>query len=254
MRAWYAASNPYLHCARKVYGLGMTPAAPSTTPPLRRRSHAERSAGTRAQLLSAAAELVRGGGVQAASMFEVAKAAGVTPGALQHHFGSKAELMMQVIEHILRSDDGSGVAWPVATLPLPRRCRAFVDGLWSGVYAPRRFLTAWAIYFGSHGDRELMARIGARRRQVSADLRLRFLAVFPELAARPAAAADLADLVLASLRGLALTRLFDDSADPGPGVRRELARLIEDRCRATAPTAGPSILQTPSPRRKARLP
>ena len=78
--------------------------------PLRRRSHAERSASTRAQLLGAAADLVRDGGVQAASMFEVAKAAGVTPGALQHHFGSKAELMMQVIEHILRSDDANGGA------------------------------------------------------------------------------------------------------------------------------------------------
>ena len=76
--------------------------APRLPPlPPRRRSHAERSASTRAQLLGAAADLVHGGGMQAASMFEVAKAAGVTPGALQHHFGSKAELMMQVIEHIL---------------------------------------------------------------------------------------------------------------------------------------------------------
>ena len=72
-------------------------------------------------MLGAAAELVRQGGIQAASMFEVAKAAGVTPGALQHHFGSKAELMMQVIEHVLSADDGSGVAWPAPGLPLARR-------------------------------------------------------------------------------------------------------------------------------------
>ena len=221
---------------------------------VRRRSHAERSASTRAQLLGAAADLVRGGGVQAASMFEVAKAAGVTPGALQHHFGSKAELMMQVIEHILRSEDASGVAWPAPSMSLPGRCRAFVDALWATVYAPQRFLTAWAIYFGSHGDAELMARIALRRQQVSADLRRRFLVVFPELATRPAAAADLADLVFASLRGLALTRLFDSAADPGPGVRRELAALIEARCRAAAPTG--SIVPTPStpPRRKRPLP
>ena len=225
-----------------------------TSPPVRRRSHAERSASTRAQLLGAAADLVRGGGVQAASMFEVAKAAGVTPGALQHHFGSKAELMMQVIEHILRSDDASGVAWPAPALALPGRCRAFVDALWTTVYAPQRFLTAWAIYFGSHGDADLMARIARRRQQVSADLRQRFLAVFPELRSRPAAAADLADLVFASLRGLALTRLFDGAADPGPGVRRELAQLIEARCRAAAATASGTPPSSTPPRRKRAQP
>lgn len=229
--------------------------------PAGRRSHAERSASTRAQLLGAAAELVHGGGMQAASMFEVAKAAGVTPGALQHHFGSKAELMMQVIEHILLGEGAPGVDWPAASLPLGRRCTAFVDALWATLYAPRRFLTAWAIYFGSQGDPELMARIGARRQRLQAELRQRFAAVFPELASRPAAVADLADLVLASLRGLALVRLFDDQSDPGAGVRRELARLIESRCRqaapapsATAPSTRPSTRPPPTARRKARTP
>lgn len=232
------------------------PAPRRPPPPPRRRSHAERSASTRAQLLGAAADLVHGGGMQAASMFEVAKAAGVTPGALQHHFGSKAELMMQVIEHILRSEGGPGgpgVNWPAAALPLARRCTAFVDALWATLYAPRRFLTAWAIYFGSQGDPDLMARIGERRQQLQAELRQRFAAVFPELAARPAAVADLADLVFASLRGLALVRLFDDHTDPSPGVRRELARLIEARCRDAAPAPATPRSSTPA-RRKARTP
>ena len=223
----------------------------------RRRSHAERSAHTRAQLLGAAAGLVRDGGVQAASMFEVAKAAGVTPGALQHHFGSKAELMMQLIEHVLRNDDGAGVAWPEPTLALPRRCRAFVDTLWATVYEPPRFLTAWSVYFGSQGDAALMTRIGQRRRQVNAELQQRLVTVFPELRQRLSAAeaAGLADLVFAALRGLALSRLFDAGAQPGPGpspdpaaaARRELARLIESRCTAAAPPA-----DTATPRSRAR--
>ena len=157
--------------------------------PLRRRSHAERSASTRAQLLGAAADLVRDGGVQAASMFEVAKAAGVTPGALQHHFGSKAELMMQVIEHILRSDDASGVAWPAPSMPLARRCVAFVDALWATAYAPRRFITAWAIYFGSQGDPDLMQRIGVRRElAASIEARCRLAPPARRVTAAPAVA------------------------------------------------------------------
>lgn len=207
-------------------------------PPARvasRGTHAERSARTRQQLLGAASALVRSGGLQAASMFEVAKAAGVTPGALQHHFGTKAELMMQLVEHLLGSDDGSGVAWPPATQPLRRRTQAFVQTLWQQVYLPPRFLAAWAVYFGSSGDAALMARIAERRRAVNVALRRRLLEVFPELAAHRDSAA-LADLVFASLRGLAMTRLFDsagstdDSADDTEPARRELARLIEARC------------------------
>lgn len=202
---------------------------PHPNPVPARRSHAQRSAHTRAQVLSAAAGVVRQRGAQAASMFEVAKAAGVTPGALQHHFGSKAELMLQLVEHLLAADDGSGVAWPAPTLPLARRSRAFVQALWDRVYEPPRFLAAWAVYFASSGDAALLRRLAERRRAVNSGLRQRLQAVFPELQGTRATA-DLSDLVLATLRGLALLRLFDPEARPSASARRELARWIEHRC------------------------
>lgn len=202
--------------------------------PAPRRSHAERSAATRGQVLQATAALVRERSFQAASMFEVAKAAGVTPGALQHHFGSKAELMMQVIEHVLQSDQGDGVHWPDATLPLPRRAAAFVQALWADVYEPPRFLTAWSIYFGSHDDPALGERIAERRRRLAALLRERCLAIFPELG-RGAAAQAFVDLLLSSLRGIAIVRLFDPADPAAKPQLRELARLIELRCGETSP-------------------
>jgi len=214
-----------------------SPPSPPSPPPAAarpRRSHAERSAHTRGQLLQAAARLVHEGGAQAASMFEVAKAAGVTPGAVQHHFGSKAELMLQLVEHLLRAE--GGVAWPDPAWPLRRRAQALVQSLWDTVYEAPRFLAAWSVYFASSGDAALMQRLAGRRRAVNAGLRQRLLASFPELAGRRSA--DLGDLVFATLRGLALLRLFD--ADPGAsaGARRELARWLEWRCRpASSSTA-----------------
>lgn len=198
-----------------------------------RRSHAERSAHTRGQLLQAAARLVHEGGAQAASMFEVAKAAGVTPGAVQHHFGSKAELMLQLVEHLLQAEDG--VAWPDPAWPLRRRAQSLVQSLWDTVYAAPRFLAAWSVYFGSSGDAELMQRLAARRRTVNAGLRQRLLASFPELAGRRAA--DLADLIFATLRGLALLHLFETDLDAGAGARRELARWLEWRCQPPSTSA-----------------
>lgn len=214
--------------------------APGSAAP--RRSQAERSAATRAQLLEATAELVRSGGIAAASMFEVAKAAGVTPGALQHHFGSKAELMAQVVEHLLQADGGEGVAWPSPALPLPRRAQRFVQALWTSVYTPPRFLAAWGIYFGSAGEAVLRERIAGQRRRIAARLTRRCLDVFPELAARTGAAAFVA-LVLASLRGLAVQHLFDASPASTAAARRELARLICNECERAAaaqPQASPS--------------
>ncbi|MFO1327124.1 MAG: TetR/AcrR family transcriptional regulator [Rubrivivax sp.] len=213
---------------------------PRPAPHPRRGAHAQRSARTRAQVLAAASALVSQRGPRAASMFEVAKAAGVSPGALQHHFGTKAELMMQLVQHLLAADDGSGVAWPSPRLALARRASAFVQVLWQQVYAAPRFLAAWAVYFASSDDVALMARIARRRHDVNAALRRRLLAVFPELASRRDAEA-LADLVFGALRGLALTRLFDgDAADAATAsARRELARLIESRCRAAAPVLPP---------------
>lgn len=205
----------------------MLPATPRRTAAARpRRSHAERSADTRARLLDAAARVVHEGGAPAATMFEVAKAAGVTPGAVQHHFGSKAELMMQLVEHLLQAE--GGVAWPDPAWPLRRRAQALVQSLWEAVYEAPRFLAAWSVYLASSGDAALMQRVAVRRQAVNAGLRQRLLASFPELKGRHAA--DLGDLVFATLRGLALVRLFDPDPGASAGARRELARWIEWRC------------------------
>lgn len=210
------------------------PTAPPSLARPRRRSHAERSAHTRGLLLNAAAGLVHGGGAQAASMFEVAKAAGVTPGAVQHHFGSKAELMLQLVEHLLRNDGEGGVDWPDPAWPLRRRAETLVQALWTTVYEAPRFLAAWSVYFASSADAPLMQRLAERRALVNAELRRRLTQSFPELKGRRAA--DLADLVFATLRGLALLRLFDPDTAANAGARRELARWLEWRCSTSSPT------------------
>ena len=230
----------------------MSPATPPSLPRhssarAPRRSHAERSAATRDQLLQATAALVHERSFHAASMFEVAKAAGVTPGALQHHFGSKAELMMQVIEHVMQSDQDDGVRWPDAGQPLARRARLFVQALWAGVYEPPRFLTAWSIYFGSRDEAALGPRIAERRRRLSAALHARCLAIFPELG-RGAAARAFVDLLLSSLRGIAIVRLFDRDDPALQAQLRELAHLIELRCGAASDHPSPPPSRRSSPR------
>lgn len=77
--------------------------------PPRRRSQAERSEAMRARLAAAAYETVAAGGTGALRMRSVAEAAGVSQGALLHHFPDKNALILAAIEQALTlaRDDSS---------------------------------------------------------------------------------------------------------------------------------------------------
>ena len=74
----------------------------STTEPkyAPRRTQAERSETTRKQLLDAAIKLVRKNGFGGLRTMDVADLAGVSRGALMHHFPSKHELVVAVLTYV----------------------------------------------------------------------------------------------------------------------------------------------------------
>ena len=65
-----------------------------------RRTQAERSETTRRQLLDAAVKLIRKNGFGGLRTIEVADLAGVSRGALMHHFPSKHELVVAVLTYV----------------------------------------------------------------------------------------------------------------------------------------------------------
>lgn len=71
-----------------------------TTSPVRniRRSQADRSATTRGKVIAAASDVLRSQGYSGATMHAIREAAGMSLGAVQHQFPSKAKLMAAVVE------------------------------------------------------------------------------------------------------------------------------------------------------------
>jgi AcrR family transcriptional regulator len=96
-----------------------------------KRTQAERSATTRAALLAAARELFTERGFAAAGREDIAERAGVTRGALYHHFANKQALFLAVVED-LEAEIGQRLhhAWITGADPLERLrlgCQAFLD-------------------------------------------------------------------------------------------------------------------------------
>ncbi len=91
------ASRPRAATRQRLQSRRNSSSEPTYAP---RRTQAERSETTKTQLIEAAVKLVRANGLRGLRTVEVAELAGVSRGALLHHFKSKHELLVAVIRHV----------------------------------------------------------------------------------------------------------------------------------------------------------
>lgn len=192
---------------------------------------------------------------QAATVFEIAKRAGVTTGAVQHHFPSKADLILSLIDHLGTLPIESGGIWPAVTVPLPERAQAFVQALWQRSYEPARFLVAWSVYFGCSGEPAVLQHVGQRRDAMTARLHVRFGEIFPE-AGDGEPRQTLVDTLLSCLRGLGVGRTFGAHPDAEARQLRFMATMVVQHCASVAQAKpagarGRAVKSPAAPRRPA---
>jgi AcrR family transcriptional regulator len=96
-----------------------------------RRSHAERSAATRAKILDAVLDVIARDGFQGLTAQHIAQRSGVTWGAVQHHFGGKDQLLLAVLEDSFARFAGRLEPVAIAGTSLKARASLFVDHAWS---------------------------------------------------------------------------------------------------------------------------
>jgi AcrR family transcriptional regulator len=109
----------------------------------RRRSHAERTAESRARLIEAVVDSIAELGVQGATAQVIVARAGITWGAVQHHFRGKDGLLLAVLE-----DSFVRFAERLRDVPLDvslaERVGFFVDRAWAH-FASRHYRSTFEI-------------------------------------------------------------------------------------------------------------
>lgn len=186
----------------------LSPSAPAKLRKPRRRTQEERRAETRNALIEATIGLLAEGGYANATTTRIARRAGVSLGAMQHHFGSKDELLMETFDQLMLElttqmslDPGRGQA-------LESRVETLVTRLWD-VYCSPRYVAVWELFLGTRAEPHLREEAVAQRSRslrIFADLWWSF---FKDDVASEQVVVDVMHTTLAMLRGFAFYSVFE---------------------------------------------
>ena len=100
-----------------------------------RRSQAERSAAMRARIIEAVVATIGEVGFQRTTASEITRRAGVTWGAVQHHFGHKDGILAAVLEDSFGRFAARVIDLP-GDAPVEERVALFVDRAWQHFASP----------------------------------------------------------------------------------------------------------------------
>jgi|tagenome__1003787_1003787.scaffolds.fasta_scaffold20883907_2 AcrR family transcriptional regulator len=176
-----------------------------------RRTQAERRAATRGKVLDATIECLVERGYANTSTRHIARRAGVTVGALQHHFESKADLMAAALQQLGDRMADDFLAHPPAEGEPLERVAELLDRVWD-VHRGPLFEAGAELWVAARTDAELRAAMDAVTRDFAVRVAEGMLHLVPDLVAQPGFA-EHAMIGLATLRGLAMPG-FVEAADP----------------------------------------
>lgn len=177
----------------------------------------------RDKLIQAAIVCLQRSGYHATTISTVAQEAGVSRGAMTHHFPAKTDLMLAVVDHCFEQDT-EFYTRTIAKMDPGRFLLELPEIMW-GVISRPAGIAVIEIMLASRSEpglseplRDLQSTID-QRAHLWSEARIRAAGLTPH----PEAAA-IHELYVAAVRGLAIEATFMDNAD---GVQRSLRVLTE---------------------------
>ncbi|MGI9015506.1 MAG: TetR/AcrR family transcriptional regulator [Euzebya sp.] len=184
------------------------PSTPTSAP---RRTQEQRTTDTRNRILDATVDSLIEDGYAGTSTNAVQQRAGVSRGALMHHFPSKQDLLLDALAH-LSVQRGIWLGEQAARLPSGTDRRAAgIELLWQAMAGPL-FAAATELWIAARTDEELRQALIISERQLGSAAR-EFLAEILGADDPDESSFRFAlDYVLQVLRGAALTAILRDDA------------------------------------------
>jgi AcrR family transcriptional regulator len=189
----------------------------------KRRTQADRTALARSALVQSAIALLSEQGFARTTTAAIAQHAGVTTGALHHHFPTKESLLLAVLDEL--ADEALALlrALRDADVRDDGPARAIVTSLWS-FYGSRRYWAVWEINLGLRPDSEMYAALKSHRASTREQMQQ---AIDTNVALRPhtkQALTELLPFLLSTMRGIFLETFF--AGHEAEWLDRQLERLI----------------------------
>ncbi len=183
----------------------------------------ERSGETRARLVAAAIDCIAGLGYTAATTPVIADRAGVTRGALQYHFSSRADLDVAVIDHVMTEFNFRVDTRELAPKPLETRVDALIDAYWKAFTGPM-FRAALNIWLGVVSDPPLAQRLQDHLTGRVSRIEQNWQDIFKDTGRSAEELTTIRHIMMASARGHAIERFFYPNAtgDKEKALLREM--------------------------------
>jgi AcrR family transcriptional regulator len=197
----------------------------------KRRTQAERSATTRAQLLNAALDCLVELGYGGTTTTEVADRAGVSRGAQLHHFPTRSTLVVAAVEHLFRGLTEEYQRGFAALPPGSDRLREAIALLWS-MFTKPRYLAVLELYTAARTDAALRKQVRPIAERHEANVRELARRYFPGSALHdPRAFEATLSLILDTMQGMAVSRFVHrratNDAERLAAIHEIAARVFE---------------------------
>jgi AcrR family transcriptional regulator len=158
-------------------------------------------------LITAATTLLHKIGFAGVTTTGIAKEAGLTTGALHHHFPTKFELMFTVFDHLAERvlEDFTKQENLAANGRL--NVSELVRYFW-GVYGDPEYWAIWEILIGTRADADARPQAVSDRMDAIREIRYRWLEDHVDMGDAKKEVFELLEFTLIAIRGLSLERLF----------------------------------------------
>jgi AcrR family transcriptional regulator len=197
-----------------------------TTEAVARVPQQDRSRATRQRLLDAAVDCLARLGWGGSTVAVVAERAGVTRGALQHHFPTREDLFTAAIEHVA----AERIAFVQASLdalpaPGPARTEAVVAMI-VHMYTDQYFKAALHLWVAAATEEPLRERVVALENRVGREAHRMAVACLGVDAHAPGVR-EAVQATLDMARGLGLANLLTDDSDRRAGIVARWSTMLD---------------------------